>query len=264
MRNVKFAKEVDIKSIARQTAGFSGADLANLVNEAALLAARINKEEVTMIEFQSAIERVIAGPEKKSRVISAYEKQLVAYHESGHALLAFLIPGSEPLHKVSMIPRGLALGYTMRLPMEDRYIMSKKELIGRIIGLLGGRAAEKIVFNEVTTGAANDLDVATEIARHMVCEYGMAEGLGLVTLGRGSHQVFLGRDLFEERNYSEKTAQVVDEEVHKLLNEAYTKAKEVLTEHIDKLKLLATTLIEKEVLEMKEVEDLLGLKPVNV
>ncbi len=264
IKKVKPAKDVDIKSIARQTSGFSGADLANLVNEAALLAARKGKEDITILEFQAAIERVIAGPEKKSRIISPHERQLVAYHESGHALLALLIPGSEPLHKVSMIPRGLALGYTMRLPTEDRYIISKNELLGRVVGLLGGRTSEELIFNEITTGAANDLDIATEIVRHMVCEYGMAEGLGLVTLGKGQHQVFLGRDLLEERNYSEKTAQVIDEEIHRLLNTAYTRAKQVLSENLDKLKILATTLMEKEVLEMKEVEELLGLKIVKV
>jgi cell division protease FtsH len=257
-RNIKLAKEVDLKSIARQTSGFSGADLANLTNEAALLAARNNKEAVGMEELGAAIERVIAGPEKKSRVINAYEKSIVAYHESGHALMSLLIPGADPLHKVSIIPRGMALGYTMQMPLEDRYIVTKKELLGKLTGLLGGRASEELIFNETTTGAQNDLEVATQIARKMVCDFGMSEKLGNLTLGRREGPIFLGRDIIEERNYSDQTARLIDEEIRQIIDQCYQKAKEELTKNKDKLKILADTLLEKEVLDADEVKKILG------
>lgn len=257
-KNIKVAKEVEWKPIARQTSGFSGADLANLVNEAALLAARKNKEAVDMAELEAAIERVIAGPEKKTRVISDYEKSIVSYHESGHALLAIIIPGADPLHKVSIIPRGMALGYTMRLPLEDRYIMTKTELMGKLAGLLGGRAAEDIIFNERTTGAENDLEVATGIARRMVCEFGMSEKLGNLTFGKRQEQIFLGRDIIEERNYSDQTALIIDQEVRRIIDEAYSRAKDELLRCKDKLKVLAEKLREKEVMDVEEVKKLLG------
>ncbi|MBM3253015.1 MAG: ATP-dependent metallopeptidase FtsH/Yme1/Tma family protein [Candidatus Omnitrophica bacterium] len=258
-KNIKMDKDVNLKSIAKQTSGFSGADLANLANEAALLAARRNKNSVMLDELEAAIERVIAGPEKKSRVISQYEKSIVAYHESGHALMSILIPGADPLHKVSIIPRGMALGYTMQLPIEDRYIVTKKELLGKLIGLLGGRASEEMIFNESTTGAQNDLEVATEIARKMVCEFGMSEKLGNLTLGRRGGPLFLGRDIVEERNYSEETALTIDQEVRHIIDGCYARAKEELTKYKDKLKLLAEALMEKEVLDGEEVKKLTGL-----
>ena len=258
VRQVKLAKEVDLKSIARQTSGFSGADLANLVNEAALLAARNNKEAVGMKELGAAIERVIAGPEKKSRVINAHEKLLVAYHESGHALMSLLIPGADPLHKVSVIPRGMALGYTMQMPLEDRYIVTEKELLGKLTGLLGGRASEELTFNETTTGAQNDLEIATQIARKMVCDFGMSKKIGNLTLGKREGPVFLGRDIVDERNYSDQTAKFIDEEIKRIIDECYQKAEEELSKNKDKLKILADTLLEKEVLDAAEVKKLLG------
>ena len=253
-KGIKLSKDADLKYIARQTSGFSGADLANLVNEAALLAARRNKETVDMKELEESIERVIAGPERKTRVINTEEKSIVSYHESGHALLALLIPGADPLHKVSIIPRGIALGYTMRLPLEDRYIITKKELIGRIVGILGGRASEDLVFKELSTGAQDDLEKATDIARDMVMRWGMSEKLGHLTFGRREEQIFLGRDIGEERNYSEATAVEIDKEIRKIIDECYKRAKDELTANADKLKALAEKLLEKEVLDSDEVK----------
>ncbi len=258
-RKIKLAKEVDLKSAARQTPGFSGADLANLANEAALLAARLNKDVVGMEELEKALERVIAGPERKTRVLNEREKKITAYHESGHALVALLTPDTDPLHKVSIIPRGAhALGYTLQLPIEDRYTMSKKELLARITVMMGGRAAEGLVFGEITTGAQNDIETATEMARRMVCEFGMSERLGNLTYGRRERQMFLGRDLFEERNYSEQTAVLIDEEIRRLIDVCYERARHTLIEHRAQLELLANTLLEQEVLEGEEVKKLLG------
>ncbi|MFH1201391.1 MAG: ATP-dependent zinc metalloprotease FtsH [Candidatus Omnitrophota bacterium] len=263
-RKIKLAPEVNLKSIARQTPGFSGADLANLCNEAALLAARYNKEAVGKEELEASIERVIAGPERKSRVISKKEKEIVAYHESGHALLALLKPGADPLHKVSIIPRGVAaLGYTMQLPLQDRYIMTKSELLGRLVVLLGGRASEEINIGEVTTGAENDLEMATMAARRMVCEFGMSEKLGHITLGRRDGLVFLGKDITEERNYSDATAKVIDEEIRRIVDNAYFEARKLLEENQDKMKLLADTLLEREVLDGAEVRRILGFPELS-
>ena len=259
-REIKLDKSVNLNSIARQTSGFSGADLANLVNEAALLAARRNKETVQLEELQESIERVMAGPERKSRVISKQEKSIVSYHESGHALLALLIPGADPLHKVSILPRGMALGYTIRLPLEDRYIVTKEELLGKITGILGGRVSEEIVFNELSTGAQNDLEVSTQLARKMVTRFGMSEKLGHLTFGHREEQIFLGRDLVDERNYSDQTALLIDQEVRKIIDECYTRAKSEITKNREKLNLLAEKLLEKEVMEVEEIRILLGLK----
>ena len=254
-RKIKLDKAVDLKAIARQTPGFSGADLANLANEAALLAARYNKEGVGMKELESAIERVMAGPERKSRVISPYEKSIVACHEAGHALVSILVPGSDPVHKVSIIPRGTAaLGYTMQMPLEDRYIMTRRELLGKLTVLLGGRVAEELMVQEVTTGAQNDLEMATEIARRMVCEYGMSDRLGSLTYGRREGMVFLGRDIVEERNYSNQTAEIIDQEVHRIIEECYQRAKGLVTQHRDRLKRLSDALLEKEVLDGDEAK----------
>ncbi len=254
-RKVRLDAKVDLKSIARQTPGFSGADLANLVNEAALLAARFGKEAVTMKELEASIERVMAGPERKSRLISPYEKSIVACHESGHALVSIMVPGSDPVHKVSIIPRGTAaLGYTMQTPIEDRYIMTRKELLAKLTVLLGGRSAEELMFEDLTTGAQNDLEVATDIARKMVCVYGMSERLGTLTLGRRESMVFLGRDLGEDRNYSEETAHLIDQEVHRIVEESHQRAKEIVTQHKDRLKALSEALLEKEVLDGDEAK----------
>lgn len=259
-KNVKLDAAVNLKTTARQTPGFSGADLANLVNEAALLAARRDKETVTMNELQEAMERVMAGPERKSKIISKQEKGIVSYHESGHVLLALLIPGADPLHKVSILPRGMALGYTIRLPIEDRYIVTKTELLGRIAGVLGGRASEELVFHEVSTGAQNDLEIATALARKMVTRFGMSEKLGHLTFGHKEEQIFLGRDIMEERNYSDQTALVIDQEIRKIVDECYERAKAELAKNQDKLKILAEALLEKEIMDVNEIKTLLGFK----
>ncbi len=260
-RRITVAKGVDLKSIARQTPGFSGADLANLANEAALLAARNGKDAVGFEELEAAIERVIAGPERKSRVISEQEKKITAYHESGHALLALLTPGADPLHKVSIIPRGTqALGYTMQLPLQDRYTMTRQELTARLVVLMGGRTSEELIFGEVTTGAQNDLEVATGIARRMVCEFGMSDRLGSLTYGKRENQMFLGRDLFEERNYSEQTAVMIDEEIRRIIEDCHVVARTQLTLHRPQLEQLAKMLLEKEVLDQAEVRRLVGLE----
>jgi cell division protease FtsH len=258
-RNVKLAKNLNLKTVARGTPGFSGADLANLVNEAALLAARRNKEKVYMKEFEEARERVIAGPERKSGVISDYEKNIVAFHEAGHALLAHLIPEADPLHKVSIIPRGgRALGYTLQIPMEDRYLTTKKELLGRMTVFLGGRVAETLVFKEETTGAQNDLEMVSRVARKMVCEFGMSEVLGPLTYRESPEQLFLGRDITKEKSYSEKVAVDIDREVRSIVQQCYDRALSILGENRAKLDKLAAALKEKEVLDAKEVEKVLG------
>lgn len=263
-RNVKLAKDADLLKLARQTPGFSGADLANLVNEAALLAARYNKTEVNQTELEASIERVMAGPERKSRVISKEEKEIVAVHESGHALLTLLVMGAtDQLHKVSIIPRGhAALGYTLHLPLEDRYLVREKELLDKITVLLGGRVAEELIFKQITTGAHNDLEVATNYAQRMVCEYGMSKRLGHLTFGRKDHEVFLGRDLMREKDYSESTAVAIDEEVRRIVDECYQRAKTTLEKNLDKLKKLSDRLLEKEVLLSEEVKELVGLNNI--
>ena len=257
-KNVKLDKSVNLMIIARQTPGFSGADLANLVNEAALLAARHAKESVTMPELQESMERVMAGPEKKSKVMSKKDREITAYHEAGHAILALAIRGADPLHKVTILPRGMAGGYTIQIPVEDRYFYTKDDLLVRITCFLGGRASEELVFNEATTGASQDLKETTELARKMVMRFGMSEKLGHLTFGHREEQIFLGRDIIEERNYSEQTARVIDEEVHRIVDDCYRKAKEELLKNRENLKLLADKLMEKEVLEADEVKTLLG------
>ncbi|MDD5238408.1 MAG: ATP-dependent zinc metalloprotease FtsH [Candidatus Omnitrophica bacterium] len=258
-RKIKLASVVDLRSIASQTPGFSGADLANLCNEAALLAARHNKDAVGMFEFEKSIERVLMGPEKKSHIMSKKEKEITALHESGHALMSLLLPEVNPLKKVSIIPRGLAGGYTFTPPLEDRHYWTKRELISEITMMLGGRVSEEINLNEVTTGAQNDLEMATQMARRMVTQFGMSEKLGNVTLGRREGLIFLGRDIMEEKNYSEETARQIDEEVKRIIDEAYAKAKSLLQQNLDKLKILANTLLEKEVLDGEAVKLLLNI-----
>ncbi|HLD50441.1 MAG TPA: AAA family ATPase, partial [bacterium] len=261
---IKVDPAADLVKLARQTPGFSGADLANLVNEAALLAARSGKEMVTQPELEESIERVMAGPERKSRVISKKEKEIVAVHESGHTLLTLLLTGStDHLHKVSIIPRGTqSLGYTLNLPLEDRYLISEKELYDKITVLFGGRVAEEIVFNSITTGAHNDLEVATGYAQRMVCEFGMSKKLGNLTFGKKDHQVFLGRDMMQSKDYSENTAILIDEEVHRIVDECYRKAKEILRANEDKLRKIAARLLEKEVLDAEEVKELIGMNGI--
>ena len=258
-RKIKLDPSVDLKSIASQTPGFSGADLANLCNEAALLAARYNKEAVEMIDLEKSVERVLMGPEKKSHIMSKKEKEITALHESGHALMSLLLPEVNPVKKVSIIPRGLAGGYTFTPPLEDRHYWTKRELIAEIALMLGGRASEEINLKEVTTGAQNDLEAATQMARRMVTQFGMSEKLGNVTLGRREGLIFLGRDIMEEKNYSEETARLIDEEVKKIIDEGYTKAKDLLQQNLEKLKNLSNALLEKEVLDGEEVKRLLGI-----
>ncbi len=259
-KKVKMAESVDLSTIAKQTIYFSGADLANLINEAALLGARRNKEEVTMDELQEAMERVIAGPERKSRKKSTEDKKIIAYHEAGHALMSYLVPGADPLHKVTIVSRGMAGGYTIQLPKKDQYLRMKSQFNNEIISLLGGRASEEITFAEASNGAQDDIKRATATARDMVTLYGMSEKLGHLTFGKRHGQVFLGRDITEERNYSEETARVIDEEVKKIVDSCYDTAIMLLTSNKDKLDVLAKELIEKETLSEAEVTELIGLK----
>lgn len=259
LKDKKVGKEVDLDVIARRTPGFVGADIANLVNEAALLAGRRGKAKLGMAEFEEAIDRVMAGPERKSRVISKKEREIIAYHEAGHALVASKIEGSDPVHKISIIPRGhMALGYTLQLPEEDRFLISKKELSDRITILLSGRVTEQLKFGDVTTGASNDLERSTQIARQMVTQFGMSDRLGLVTLGKKQHEVFLGRDIMEDRNYSEEIAYAIDQEVRSIIDECYSVAKTILIEHNDRLEEITALLLEKEVLDGDELDELLG------
>jgi len=255
---IKLAPEVDLSVIARRTPGFVGADLANLVNEGALLAARRNKKAVDMKDLEEAIDRVIAGPERKSRMMSEKEKLVIAYHEAGHTLVAKKLPTSDPVHKVSIIPRGPALGYTLQLPTEDRYLTTETEILNRLCVLLGGRTAEELVFDEVTTGATDDLSKSTQLAHKIVCEYGMSERLGLVTYKKKSEEVFLGRDVGSGQNYSDQTAQAIDEEVKRLIADAQTRVKAILSEHREFLDSLAKALVEREVLNGEQIDQLLS------
>lgn len=258
-KNIKLSPSADLSVIAKRTPGFVGADLSNLINEAALLAARRDKEAVEMPELEEAIDRVQAGPERRSRKISEKEKKIIAFHESGHALVARHMPDTEPVHKISIIPRGMALGYTIQLPTEDKYLITKSEIIAKLTVLLGGRAAEKIIFNEITTGAENDLKVATSMVQNMICIYGMSDKLGNVSLRKREEEVFLGRDIFaHEKLYSEKTAQQIDEETKKIIDEAFVKASELIKNNIEKLNRLAEKLVEKEILEGDELARLLN------
>ena len=259
-KKVKLAKDIDLAAVAKKTPGFSGADLENLCNEAALLAARHDKAAVEQPELEESIERVTMGPEKKSRIISKHEKELTAFHEAGHALLSLLIPEVDSMTKVSIIPRGMAGGYTFSPPKEDRWYKSKKELLGMITVALGGRASEEANLGDITTGAMNDLIEVTRIARKMVCDYGMSERLGNYTLGRSHGPVFLGRDLGHEKDYSEETAKIVDEEVKRIVGECHGRAKKLIEDNKKKLKLLADALLEKEVLDAQEVKRIINLK----
>ncbi|MBC5805822.1 MAG: ATP-dependent zinc metalloprotease FtsH [Candidatus Eremiobacteraeota bacterium] len=260
-RNKPLAPDVRLEVLARRTPGFSGADLENLLNEAALLAARNNKTQIDMHDCEEAIDRVVAGPERKSRIMSQREKELVAYHESGHALTAKLLPNADPLHKVTIIPRGMALGITMQLPTEDRYLMTKAEIVDRIMVLLGARAAEELIFQENTTGAHDDLQKATTLARKMVMEFGMSPKLGPIALGKKHEQVFLGRDIVEERNYSEEVASQIDTEVRGIIDTCYANAYRLLETNIDKLHRLAEALLERETVEADDVDRLLSDSP---
>jgi len=259
-KNMPLGKDVDIKVIASQTPGFAGAELANVCNEAALLASRRNKETIEMIDFQDAIERVIAGLEKKNKVINPKEKKVVAYHECGHAIVSWLMEGNDPPQKVTIVPRGVsALGYTLNMPLEDRYLMTKEELFARICGLLGGRVAEEIVFQSISTGAQNDLERVTDIAYSMVAIYGMSEKLGYLSYADSSNMYLQG--LGVEKRYGEDTARLIDEEVKRIVNEAHNATRDLLIANREKLEQMATELLKREVLTYKDIEDILGKRP---
>ncbi|MFA5103581.1 MAG: ATP-dependent zinc metalloprotease FtsH [Candidatus Margulisiibacteriota bacterium] len=252
-RGKKFAEDMDLEILARRTPGFTGADLENLLNEAALLAARRNKKKVTMSEAEEAIDRVIAGPSKKSKVINEKEKDVVAIHEVGHALLAKLLPKVDPVHKISVLPRGFALGYTLQLPLEDKYLVGREEILDQVVVMLGGRVAEEITFDELTSGAHNDLEKTTELVRRMVCEYGMSS-LGPRTFGKPSKQVFLGRDFTGHKDYGDRTADLIDKEIDDIIRKCYEKAKKLLLKNKDKLLIISKDLREKEVIEGEELD----------
>ncbi|KZN96744.1 cell division protein FtsH [Aeribacillus pallidus] len=255
-RNKPLDESVNLRNIAMRTPGFSGADLENLLNEAALVAARQNKKKIDMTDIDEATDRVIAGPAKKSRVISEKERRIVAYHEGGHTVIGLVLDEAEMVHKVTIVPRGQAGGYAVMLPKEDRYFMTKPELLDKITGLLGGRVAEEIVFGEVSTGAHNDFQRATNIARRMVTEFGMSEKLGPLQFGSSQGQVFLGRDIQSEQNYSDAIAYEIDLEIQRIIKECYEKAKRILTENRDKLELIAKTLLEVETLDAEQIKHL--------
>jgi cell division protease FtsH len=256
-RNKPLDSTVDLDVLARQTPGFSGADLANLINEAAILAARANKKVIGMDELEEAIARVIAGPERKSRRISDHEKEIIAYHETGHALVMKALPHADPVHKVSIISRGMALGWTLSLPEEDKYLISKEELMDQIAGIMGGRVAEEIVFQDITSGAENDIQKATQMARRMVTQWGMSEKLGTVAMGHREELVFLGRDLGEQRNYSEEIAAIIDEEIRAIISHGYQTAKTILTAQRDKMDAVVEQLKIVETLDGKELDAIL-------
>jgi len=259
-KKVPLAPSVDLAVIARGTPGFSGADLANVVNEAALLAARMDKNTVEPIDFDNAKDKVLMGVERRSMVISDEEKKSTAYHEAGHTLVAKLVPGTDPIHKVSIIPRGRALGVTMQLPIEDKHSYSRESLLARIAVLMGGRAAEDIIFKTFTTGAGNDIEQATEMARKMVCEWGMSDRMGPLSFGKKDEQIFLGREMATHKNYSEATAVEIDSEIKRIVDEAYDKAVTLLRDNIDHLHNLSTCLIEKENLTGAEVDEIINAK----
>jgi len=261
-KKVPSAPDVELEKIARGTPGFSGADLENLVNEAALWAARQNKKEVELVDFETAKDKVLMGAERKSMILSEDEKRTTAYHEAGHALMAKLLPGADPVHKVTIIPRGRALGVTMQLPTDDRHNFSKEFLYNTLAILMGGRVAEELVLKHITTGAGNDLERATDLARKMVCEWGMSERLGPLTFGKKEEEIFLGREIATRRDFSEQVALEIDDEIKRLVIENYERAKRMLTEHIGTLRALAEALLEKEVLDAPEIDKIIQQGPV--
>ena len=257
-RKKKLANDVDLGIIAKNTAGFAGADLENVLNEAALLAARRDKTEIGMQEIEEAMVKVTMGPEKKSRVISEKEKKLVAFHEAGHAVVSKFLPTQDDVHQISIVPRGMAGGYTMYRPSEDRSFMSKSEMEENIISLLGGRVAEELVLGDISTGASNDIERASKIARDMVTKYGMSPRLGTITFGSGQEEVFLGRDFATQKNFSEETSGLIDEEVKRIIDNAYNAAKQILSENIKKLHDVANVLLEKEKIDGEEFQNIMN------
>jgi len=261
-KKVPIDSDVKLELIARGTPGFSGADLENLVNEAALWAARLDKKVVELVDFENAKDKVLMGTERKSMVISEEEKRTTAYHEAGHALMAKLLPGADPVHKVTIIPRGRAMGMTMQLPLDDRHSYSREFLYNTLSILLGGRVAEELILKHITTGAGNDLERATDLARKMVCEWGMSEKLGPLTFGKKDEEIFLGREIATRRDFSDQVALEIDHEVKRLVVDSYERTKRVLTEHIHTLKALAEALLEKEVLDSLEIDRIINQGPL--
>ena len=257
VRGKPLAADVDLDVIAKQTPGFAGADIENLVNEAAILAARRNRRSISMDELQEAIERVIAGPERRSRLISPAEKEIVAYHEAGHAIAMHFLPNYDPVHKVTIVPRGMAGGYTLSLPDEESSMMAREKFRSMLVALLGGRVAEEIKFGDITTGASNDLERVTGLARSMVTEWGMSDKLGPIRYGEREDLVFLGREISERRNYSDKVAQAIDEEIHRIVEEAHQRCHQLLSTHWDKVDLLAATLLEVETVNAQQFQALM-------
>ncbi|MDD5551795.1 MAG: ATP-dependent zinc metalloprotease FtsH [Candidatus Pacebacteria bacterium] len=251
-------KNIDLREIAERTSGFSGADIANLVNEAAILAARKNKKEINQEDLRESIEKVLLGPERKSHILSEKEKEIAAFHEAGHALVSAFMPDSEPVHKISIVSRGMAAGYTLKLPSRDKYLKTKTEFVSELATLLGGYETEKMIFNEITTGASNDLRKSTDLARKLVMEYGMSR-LGPVTFGKKESMVFLGKEITEQRNFSEEVAEKIDKEVERLINEAEKDASRVLAERKHLLEKIAKRLIKEETIERKEFEEIIGI-----
>jgi len=254
------SKDVDATILARGTPGFTGADIENMINEAALMAARRGKDSVDMVDFEDAKDKVLMGAERKSMIISDEEKKITAYHESGHALVAKLLPNTDPIHKVTIIPRGRALGLTQQLPEDEKHTYPKEFLLNNIAILMGGRAAEEIVLNTQTTGAGNDIERASDLARKMVCDYGMNEGLGPLTFGKSEEQIFLGREISKHRDYSELTAQKIDDEVRNIVNSGYEKASKLIKDNVETLHTMAKALLEKETLDSKDIDKIMGVK----
>ena len=256
-RNIPLAEDVKLETLAKGTPGLSGADLANLVNEAALLAARRNEKAVSMNHFEAAKDKVMMGMERKSMIISDREKRITAYHESGHVLVAKMTPESDPIHKVTIIPRGRALGVTTSLPIDEKHTYSRAYLETMIVMLFGGRAAEKLVFNELTTGAGNDIERASNLARKMVCEWGMSDKMGPLSYGAKEEEIFLGREITKHRDYSEDTGKMIDEEVKKIVMNGMKRAEKILAENIDKLHALSNALLDREILDSEEIDKIL-------
>jgi cell division protease FtsH len=256
------ADDVDMVVLARGTPGFTGADLENMVNEAALLAARLDKDRVEMIDLEQAKDKVLMGVERKSMIIPLEERKITAYHEAGHTLVAKMTPGTDPIHKVTIIPRGRALGLTQQLPIDEKHTYPRDYLLNNITVMMGGRAAEELVLNRQTTGAGNDIERSTEIARKMVCEWGMSEKLGPLAFGQKEEQIFLGREFAQHRDYSEETAQMIDQEIRTIVTQSYEKAKDILIQNMGALHKLANTLLEKEALDGHQIDAIIKGEPV--
>jgi len=256
-KRTPLADDVNLAVLARGTPGLTGADLENLVNEAALLAARLEKERIEMVDLEQAKDKVLMGVERKSMIISPEERKITAYHEAGHTLVAKMIPGTDPIHKVTIIPRGMALGLTQQLPIDEKHTYPKDYLLNNIITMMGGRAAEELVLNHQTTGAGNDIERSTEIARKMVCEWGMSKNLGPLAFGKKEEQIFLGREFSRHRDYSEETARLIDNEIRNIVNESYERAKEIIQKNMATLHRLANTLLEKEVLDGNQIDQII-------